>query len=155
MNQIPTAPHGANERAGTLQACAQLVGVPYLRGGQSRAAGFDCFTLLEYVRREFYGRATPHAGIPAPVIPSARAAALGIYRALGGREFVTSPWVECEAVDGCAVALGRSRFRRLHHCGVFVEAYVLHALDTCGVVLTPLERVWYLYARVEFFECRP
>lgn len=134
-------------------ALIRLVGVPYVRGATDPAVGFDCFTLLEYVRREFYGRTTPTAGMPAPHLTSAQAAALGIYRALGGHEHTPGPWVPCEPTDGCAVALGRRRFGRLHHCGVLVDSHVLHALNSAGVVLTPIDRIWYLYSRVEFYEC--
>jgi cell wall-associated NlpC family hydrolase len=131
-----------------------LVGTPYHRGGMDPVQGFDCFTLLEYVRREFYGRDTPTAGIPAADLTSAQAAALGIYRALGGHEHTPGPWVSCDPVDGCAVALGRTRHGRLHHCGVLVENQVMHAMESVGVALSPIERIFYLYARVEFFECR-
>jgi len=131
-----------------------LVGCPYKRGGTNEADGFDCFTLLEYVRRVYFGRKTPHAGIPAADIPSAQAAALAIYRATGGREYMHPLWVATDPVDGCAVALGRSKYGRLHHCGVLVGNNVMHALDTCGVVLSPLERIGDLYGRMEFYECR-
>jgi len=130
-----------------------LVGRPYKRGGTTVLEGFDCFTLLEHVRRECFQRATPHAGIPAADIPSMQAAALGIYRATGGQELVSTIWLPCEPADGCAVALGRRRLGRLHHCGVLVDGHVLHALESLGVVMVPLERVWYHFARVEFFEC--
>jgi len=131
-----------------------LVGAPYKRGGTNAAEGFDCFTLLEHVRRVHYYRPTPVAGIPADDMPVTQVAALAIYRALGGREHMPTPWREVEPVDGCAVALGRSKFGRLHHCGVFVDGGILHALESVGVVFTPLERAWYLYKRVEFYECR-
>jgi len=138
----------------STQRALLLVGTPYKRDGASPTEGFDCFTLLEYVRRVYYRRATPHAGIPAPDIPSAQAAALAIYRATGGREHMGSPWIESDGAQGCAVALGRSRFGRLHHCGVMLDGGVLHALETVGVAFMPLERVGLLYARVEFYECR-
>lgn len=131
-----------------------LVGAPYKRGGLNDTEGFDCFTLLEYVRRVYYGRKTPHAGIPAPELTSTQAAALAIYRATGGRENVPSPWVACTPDDGCAVAMAISRYGRLHHCGVLVGENVLHALENVGVVMTPALRIPDVYSRVEFFECR-
>lgn len=130
-----------------------LVGVPYRRGGTSREEGFDCFTLLAHIRRECYARDTPHAGLPAPEIPSAQAAALAIYRATGGQEQVSTVWLPCKPRDGCAVAMGRRRLGRLHHCGVLVDRFVLHALESLGVAMMPLERCISVYPRTEFFEC--
>jgi cell wall-associated NlpC family hydrolase len=132
----------------------KLVGNPYRRGGDSPRDGFDCFTLMRYVRRHCFERETPAGSLPAQSMPSAQAAAFGIYRALGGRERIGSPWYECTPAPGCAVALGVYKVSRLHHCGVTVGDGVLHALESCGVVWTPLLRVRELYARVEFFECR-
>jgi hypothetical protein len=62
-------------------------------------------------------------------------------------------WAECGAHQGAAVALGRYKVGRLHHCGCVVNAGVLHALETVGVVWTPLARLGELYRRAEFFEC--
>lgn len=131
----------------------QLVGVPYKRGGAAVAEGFDCFTLLRHVRAAYFDRPTPILGIPDPRLTSAQAAALSIYRTLGGRERLPLLWAESGAHQGAAVALGQFRVGRLHHCGVVINEGVLHALETCGVVWTPLDRLRSLYARVEFFEC--
>jgi hypothetical protein len=139
----------------TLAQASLLIGTPYARGGASPGDGFDCFTLLEYVRRVHFGRATPHAGIPTARLSAVHAAALGIRRALGrASDQLPSPWVACEPVDGCAVGLARCKWGRLHHCGVYLDGHVLHAMDGVGVVLTPIERLWFIYSRVEFFECR-
>lgn len=132
----------------------ELVGVPYRRGGMSVSEGFDCFTLVKYVREEYFGRVTPAGTMPTAHLTSAQAAALAIFRALGGRERINSPWEACEAAEGCVAALGMWKVSRLHHCGVVVNAGVLHALESPGVVWMPLERLWDMYARVEFFECR-
>jgi len=131
----------------------KLVGAPYRRGGNSPRDGFDCFTLVRYVRKHSFLRETPTGGIPSEKLPSAQAAALAIYRALGGKERVGSPWLECDSADGCVVALGHWSVSRLHHCGVVIGDGVLHALESCGVVWTPMRRIHELYARVEFFEC--
>lgn len=131
-----------------------LVGLPYVRGGNHPAEGFDCYTLMSYVRQRWFHRATPTVGIPSARLSPVRAGALGIFRALGGKERIASPWIECARACGCAVALGRWRIGRLHHCGVVIDQGVLHALHTTGVVWTPLDRLRDLYGRVEFFECR-
>ena len=132
----------------------ELVGVPYKRGGTDPASGFDCFTLVRYVRQEYFGRETPAGTMPTEHLTSAQAAALAIFRALGGQERINTPWVECEPAEGCVAALGMWKVSRLHHCGVLVNAGILHALESPGVVWMPIERVWDVYARVEYFECR-
>lgn len=136
-----------------LRSPLELVGVPYVRGGVTPAVGFDCFTLVSYVRWHCFQKITPLIAVrPRRSIATSVLAALAIRRTLGSREFV-SPWLRCEAHSGCAVALGRTTFGRLHHCGVFVDAGVLHALDSCGVVWTPATRIATLYGRVEYYEC--
>lgn len=132
-----------------------LVGTPYKRGGASVIEGFDCFTLLRHVRAAYFNRLTPIIGIPAEGLPSGQAAALAIYRTLGGRERMPVLWAECGAHPGAAVALGEHRVGRLHHCAVVVNSGALHALEVCGVIWTPLDRLADIYKRVEFFECLP
>jgi len=130
-----------------------LVGAPYARGGTTPHYGFDCFTLVRYVRKHCFQRETPIAGIPSTTLPSPQAAAFAIYRALGGKERIDSAWRECPSAEGCVVALGTWKVSRLHHCGVVIGDGVMHALESCGVVWTPMRRIRELYARVEFFEC--
>jgi hypothetical protein len=134
----------------------ELVGTPYVRGGVTPDDGLDCYSLMAYVRWHWYGRRTPLVGIPARPMTTAQACAWGIYRALGGRERLASAWTQLrEASEGCAVALGRLRASRLHHCGVYVEGGVLHSFECIGVAWTPAERMPHLFARVEFYECVP
>lgn len=137
----------------TRDPVTDLVGTRYTRGGVTPASGFDCYTLMAYVRHHYYARPTPVHGIPSPDIPSARAAALAIYRTLGGLERVGTKWHNTEPVSGVAVAMGAWSFSRLHHCGVVVGNGVLHALEGAGVVFTPHNRLSEIYSRVEYFEC--
>jgi hypothetical protein len=130
-----------------------LVGAPYVRGGNTPWEGFDCFTLVRFVRKHHFSRETPTGGIPAEKLTSARKAALAVYLAFDGKERIASPWLECMPTAGCLAALGQWKVSRLHHCGVVVGEGILHALDRCGVVWTPMLRIRDLYARVEFFEC--
>jgi cell wall-associated NlpC family hydrolase len=130
-----------------------LIGIPYLRGAETPRDGFDCFTLVRYVRKNWFSRATPTGGIPAEQLTSARKAALAVFLAFDGKERIDSPWLECDPCDGCVVALGVWKVSRLHHCGVIIRDGVLHALPTAGVVFTPMRRLREMYARVEFFEC--
>jgi cell wall-associated NlpC family hydrolase len=135
------------------QAAMSLVGSPYRREGDTPRGGFDCFTLVRFVRKEYFGLETPAGHIPAEHLTSTQAAALAIFRTLGGKERIGSPWVECEPHDGCVVALGLWNISRLHHCGVVLSRGVLHALERAGVVWTPMQRIDELYRRAEFFEC--
>lgn len=142
-------------RIAPLQSALLLVGTPYVRGGVTPEIGFDCFTLMSYVRWHWFGRTTPFAGIPARKLTTPQACALGIRRALGRHREQLSPWHACTRVEGCAVALGHMRLGRLHHCGVWFEGGVLHAMELLGVCWTPAERLPGLFARVEFYECAP
>lgn len=131
----------------------ELVGVPYARGGVSPELGFDCYTLLAFVRWHYFKRITPVGTIPARTLPASRACVVGIRRALGHRDALPSPWERITtAREGCAVALGLSRIGRLHHCGVWIASGVLQAMDGIGVAWTPGERIRDLFARVEFYE---
>jgi len=148
LESIPDAP-----RSSPLASPLLLVGTPYVRGGVTPETGFDCYTLMSYVRWHWFERETPWAGIPARKLSSAQACALGIRRALGAHETLT-PWQRLdEPREGCAVALGRAKLARLHHCGVWIEGGVLHAYELLGVAWTPRARIGELFARVEFYEC--
>lgn len=141
-------------RSAPLASPLQLVGASYVRGGVTPEVGFDCFTLMAYVRWHWFAKPTPFAGIPARKLSTAQACAIGIARALGRGESIDVPWrAIATPSEGCAVALGRARLGRLHHCGVWIEGGVLHAYESIGVVWSPGWRVTDLFARVECYEC--
>lgn len=137
-----------------LASPLDLIGAPYLRGGVTPEAGFDCYTLAAYVRWHWFTRPTPGGEIPSPQLSCAQACARGIRRAFGGRHGELSKWQACAPAPGCIVALGRSRLSPLHHCGVWINGGVLHAFDRIGVAWTPGDRIGELFGRVEFYECR-
>jgi len=137
----------------TFTSPSALVGVPYVRGGVTPAQGFDCFTLVSYVRWHWFRRQTPVGQIPKRKLSPAAACALCMRRAFGREgDPVRSPWQKCEAREGCVVALGNSRLGRLHHCGVWFNGGVLHCLENVGVCWTPGERLGEVFKRVECYE---
>lgn len=150
VDDIPDAPRGV------LASPLLLIGTPYARGGVSPVQGFDCFTLLAYVRWHWFGKLTPMVGdIPKRKLPPGVVCAICLRRALGRpRDEVPSPWTRCGIREGCVVALGQFHVSRLHHCGVWIQGGVLHALESCGVAWTPGGRIGELYKRVEYYECR-
>ena len=149
---LPAAP-----RLQPLASALELIGTPYVRGGVTPETGFDCFTLLCYVRWHWFARPTP---VPAPF--PRRPLKVGLSCALMIRRVLRAPaasedsgvWVRCEPRDGCAVALAQTRFGHLHHCGVWIDGGVLHALERVGVAWTPGGRIEAFFPRAEFYECR-
>lgn len=149
-HDIPPAPRGELPASPRL-----LVGAPYVRGGNTPDIGFDCFTLMAFVRWHWYGLETPPVTVPTRPLAATVLCALMIRRALGKHANV-GPWRRIERPqEGCAVALGRARVSRLHHCGVWVDGGVLHALDRVGVAWTPGDRIGDLFGRVEYFDLCP
>lgn len=138
--------------SGVVSVPLDLVGVPYQRGGVTPETGFDCFTLMAYVRRRWFGRESPVGELPHRALSTSVLCAVMLRRALGSP--LSSAWEPCEPSEGVAVALGMRRFGRLHHCGVRVAGGVLHALEGAGVVWAPGNRIDQLYSRVEYYECR-
>lgn len=128
----------------------QLVGVPYRREGNNVGEGFDCFTLVRFVRAEFYQRLTPLTQ-PSTTLPAESACMLGFHHATRGNGAL---WYRCAPQEGCVIGLARYSFGRLHHCGVLVRGGVLHAMQDAGVMFTPFGRIRECYMQVEAFECR-
>jgi len=119
----------------------ELLGVPYVLGAADPACGFDCWSLITYVRRVHYHR-------PTPLMPEdfADACASGLWRRI--------LWPHEAAVVG----LSRSHRLPLHHVGVVVPGGVLHAWNgpyggTGSVVLTPWDRLDQYFAQIEVYEC--
>jgi cell wall-associated NlpC family hydrolase len=128
-----------------------LIGVAYVRGAADPAVGFDCWTLVEYVRREFYQLPTPLAGTGRHVAGAtiiAEAQASGEWKAL------------TVATPGAVVGLAVAKRLPLHHVGVAVEGGVLHAWNGFGasgagsVMLTPWARLQHMFRRAEVYEWR-
>jgi len=134
-----------------------LIGIPYVRGGVTPEVGFDCFTLTAFVRWHWYARRTPiTAAFPKARKSSVLQCALMLRRMFGRElERIAAPWEHCAcAHPGCVVALGMAKCGPLHHCGVWIDDGVLHAVEGVGVAWTPAARIESLFRRVEFFECR-
>ena len=125
-----------------------LIGCPFVLDGAS-PAGFDCWGLVEYVRREAFALDTP-------IVPPDSHGPLGAMHAIsatieGGR------WREVPAPGAPGDVVGMARRSRgpLHHVGVVVEGGVLHAFSgdrlTGSVMLTPFERLSMFFHQLQVF----
>lgn len=56
-----------------------------------------------------------------------------------------------EPAELCVVLMGRSERTGLHHCGIFFEGGILHALDT-GPVYQDMASVRDAYGLIEYWE---
>jgi cell wall-associated NlpC family hydrolase len=127
----------------------RLIGIPYVRGAADPAVGFDCWTLVEYVRREYFGLATPlvSPGYRSGAGMIADAQASGHWHKLS----VASP--------GAVVGMAMAKRLPLHHVGVAIEGGVLHAwngysANAGSVMLTPWTHLKPMFARAEVYEWR-
>ena len=121
----------------------RLIGTPYELGGRSPEAGFDCWALVEYARRECFGLPTPIAADIAEV------SAIAATRAAGQWREVAAP-----GRAGDVVLMSMRRCGPFHHIGLALAEGVLHAWrgsSGCGgcVVLTPWARLSAVYRLVE------
>lgn len=109
-----------------------LIGTPYAPLGADPLEGFDCFGLVQYVRRTCFGLATPIEGSP-------REPEMTILA-----NMLTGRWrqIDPPGEPGDVVAMAMSRGRPMHHVGVVLDEGVLHAWCGIsrrggGVMLTP------------------
>jgi cell wall-associated NlpC family hydrolase len=114
-----------------------LIGAPYLRGGADPlSGGVDCFGLVVYVRRAYFGLVTPIAGTPRNV-----QAAIDASTRLRAWHQVPPP-----GAPGDVATMSTARSRPMHHVGVVLAEGVLHAwcglsMRGGGVLLTPWRTV--------------
>lgn len=138
-----------------------LLGKPYVLHGTDPAVGFDCWTLVEYVRRECFGLATPLARGDAFELPENKFVALNRALSVIGAAQDCGAWQRVETgAPGDVVGLSLSERIPLHHVGVLLPQGVLHAWAGVGrvgigsVILTPFARLSPLFAQVEVYTCR-
>jgi hypothetical protein len=74
----------------------------------------------------------------------ARTFRLALHKGADGFEQIAEP------VEGCVVLVGRTAKMGPHHCGVYVQGKVLHALPS-GTVHESLTTLRDVYALVEFW----
>lgn len=148
-----------------------LLGVPYVLGASDPAIGFDCWTLVRYVRATYFDLDTPLAISlrDAPDIqPSERIQSAGNHVSVRHAQRLieaaqrTGQWrrVDGPPSPGMVVGMSLSHRTALHHVGVAIPAGVLHAW--CGpsvrgigsVIVTPWNHLRPIFADVEVYECR-
>ena len=132
-----------------------LIGVPYLRGGNSPREGFDCWALVEFVRREYYG-------LPSPLIDARARIGLAALKTIEAAK-ASGEWSEIDApgVAGSVVGMAFAGRLFLHHVGVSLgELGVLHAWSGIlssgrgSVTLTPWPRLVERFKVVEVYTWR-
>jgi cell wall-associated NlpC family hydrolase len=126
----------------------ELIGTPFELGGTTPAA-FDCWGLVEYVRRESFGLATPIVEL---------AEDHGTYAAVRAIDASRKHWQKLAAPGrpGDVVGMARRSSGPLHHVGVALEHGVLHAYrgETGvggSVLFTPWARLVFTFPLVEVF----
>lgn len=123
-----------------------VLGKPWTPGGRGPVE-FDCYGLLWWVRKKYFGQTLPEF---AGVFPGSMD---GLCR-----QFTTGleAWEPVqEPVEGCGVALSRKR-RFIHHCGVYTAAnrgLVVHVPDGGQVGAQSLQDLrLHGWKRIEFFQ---
>lgn len=133
----------------------ELIGCPFVPGGDTPAEGFDCYGLLRYVRARYFALATPVAGAERldrlSVASSTRTVMLTT---------ASDAWrqVEPPGRPGDCVLLSRRRSSPPSHMGVALSGGVLHAFRGeggagGGVLLTPWPRLVIAFGTIEVWTC--
>lgn len=129
-----------------------LIGVPYLRGGVSPSEGFDCWSLVDYVRRQFFG-------LPSPLVDARARAGLASIRTLEAAR-ASAQWIQIvpPGDPGCVVGMAFAGRLFLHHVGVSLGPLgVLHAWAGIisngrgSVTLTPWDRLADRFKVIEVY----
>lgn len=135
----------------------ELIGCPYVLGGNAPTDGFDCYGLLKYARAHYFGLATPLGGgaVTARERFSTHTRETTIERAATGGDWQR---VDVPGSPGDCVLLGRRHAAPTTHVGVALEHGVLHAFrgesGTGGsVLLTPWQFLELAFHRVEVWRC--
>ncbi|MDC1268169.1 C40 family peptidase [Gammaproteobacteria bacterium] len=113
---------------------------------------FDCYGLLYWVKKNFYGQEIPHLD------------GIGSLNKFGIRELASifgsnmDVWEELEyPIDGCAVALSQLRVG-VHHCGVWTSidgGLVIHAEETNRVRAQTIQNLrLHTWRTISFYELK-
>jgi cell wall-associated NlpC family hydrolase len=139
-----------------LRSPLELIGVPYVRGGITPRDGFDCWSLVEYVRRVYFD-------LPSPLVDArARAGLAAAIRTIEAAK-VSGEWVAIDPPGDAGSVVGMAFAGRLflHHVGVSLGALgVLHAWAGIisngrgSVTLTPWARIADRFKVVEVYAWR-
>lgn len=132
----------------------ELIGRIYVEGGDGPET-FDCYGLLKFVRRHYFGLATPLGGGIVTSRECSPAATRSINRAAVGGEWEK---VVAPGDPGDCVLLGHRASTLPTHVGVALPGGVLHAFGGRGalggsVVLTPWRNLESVFHRVEVWAC--
>jgi len=125
------------------------LGKPWVAGGRGPNE-FDCYGLLWWVRKKYFGQTLPDFAGASP----SSMGGLKEYFETGLQEWQSIR----EPIEGCGVALSR-KWRFIHHCGVYTSAnrgLVVHAPDGGKVVAQTLQGLRAMgWKRIEYFVHKP
>jgi cell wall-associated NlpC family hydrolase len=130
-----------------------LIGVPYVLESSDPAVGLDCWTLVEYVRRECFARRT--CAVP----PRSHSTVNAAHAIAHARRRFEWQRIAIPGFPGSVVGMSISARLPLHHVGIALEGGVLHAWagpssgGVGSVVLTPWPRLAQSFKQIEVYEC--